>query len=58
MTGAELAARITAARATLADYKCAVEGADVADRALWGARVADALAILLAVLGEQRSQET
>jgi hypothetical protein len=52
---AELAARITAARAVLGDYQGAAtdEGADVTDRALWGTRVADALASLLDALGSQ-----
>ena len=41
---AELAARRTAAAAVLADYqRAAAEGADVADRALWAARLADML---------------
>jgi hypothetical protein len=34
--GAELAARRTAAAAVLADYKRAVDGADTAERAMWG----------------------
>lgn len=46
--GAELAARRTAA--VLADYQRAVEGADTAERAMWGARVADALGYPLAGL--------
>ncbi|MGH3271726.1 MAG: hypothetical protein ACRDN1_22080 [Trebonia sp.] len=47
---AELAARRTAAAAVLADYRrSAAEGADVADRALWAARLADMLASLLDV---------
>jgi hypothetical protein len=55
MNGAELAARRTAAAAVLADYTRAVATADVADRALWGARLADMLALLLAELGAQPS---
>ena len=49
---AELAARRTAAAAILADYHRAVETADVMDRALWGARVADMLGHVLAVLDD------
>jgi hypothetical protein len=45
---AELEARRTAAAAILADYQRAVDGADVVDRAMWGARLADALGYLLA----------
>jgi hypothetical protein len=45
---AEFAARCTAAAAVLADYqRSAAEGADVADRALWAARLADMLALVL-----------
>jgi hypothetical protein len=52
---AELAARRTAAAAVLSDYqRAAAEGADVADRALWAARLADVLGLVLAALGEQR----
>ena len=50
---AELAARCTAAAAVLADYQRAAAGADVADRALWGARLADMLGLVLAGLGAQ-----
>ena len=50
---AELAARRTAAAAVLADYQRAAAGADVADRALWGARLADMLGLVLAGLGAQ-----
>jgi hypothetical protein len=50
---AELAARRTAAAAVLADYqRAAVEGADVADRALWAARLADMLGALLGAPGD------
>jgi hypothetical protein len=46
---AELAARRTAAAAVLTDYqRSAAEGADVADRALWAARLADMLCLVLA----------
>lgn len=45
---AELAARCTAAAAVLADYqRSAAEGADVADRAVWAARLADMLTSVL-----------
>ena len=45
---AELAARRTAAAAVLADYaEACTSGADVADRALWAARLADMLTLLL-----------
>ncbi len=48
---AEQAARRTAAAAVLADYqRAAAEGADVADRALWAARLADMLAAVLGAL--------
>ena len=50
MSAAELAARRTAAAAVLADYTRAVATADVADRALWGARLADMLTYVLAGL--------
>ena len=50
---AELAARCTAAAAVLSDYQRATAGADVADRALWGARLADMLGLVLAGLGAQ-----
>lgn len=43
----ELAARATAAAAVLADYSRAAETADVAERALWAARIADMLGYLL-----------
>lgn len=46
--GAEVAARRTAAAALLADYQRAAQTADVAERAMWGARLADALVYLLA----------
>jgi hypothetical protein len=49
---AELAARITAARAALGDYGRAAEDADVGERAMWGAVLADMLASLLDALGE------
>jgi hypothetical protein len=45
---AELEARRTAATAALADYRRAVDGADTAERAMWGARLADMLGYLLA----------
>jgi hypothetical protein len=44
---AELAARRPAAAAVLTDYRRAMVGADVADRALWAGRLADMLALLL-----------
>jgi hypothetical protein len=44
----EAAARITAAKAILADYQRAAASADVAERAMWAARIADALAYVLA----------
>ena len=47
----ELAARATAAAAVLADYKRAAPAADTAERAMWGARLADMLESLLAGLG-------
>lgn len=48
---AELAARRTAAAAVLADYaEACTSGADVADRALWAARLADTLGLVLAGL--------
>ena len=48
---AELAARRTAAAAMLADYaEACTSGADVADRALWAARLADTLGLVLAGL--------
>ena len=50
-TSPELAARATAARAVLADYSRAAETADVAERAMWAARLADTLGYLLAGLG-------
>ena len=51
---AERAARRTAAAAVLADYAEACSGgADVADRALWAARLADMLTLLLDGLGAQ-----
>ena len=50
MSSAELSARATAAAAVLADYQRAAQTADVADRALWGARLADMLSHLLAAL--------
>ena len=50
---AELAARCTAAAAVLTDYQRAADGADVADRALWGARLADMLGLVLAGLSAQ-----
>jgi hypothetical protein len=43
----ELAARATAAAALLADYKRAAPTEDVAGRAMWGARLADALESVL-----------
>ena len=45
---AELEARRTAAAAVLADYQHEAVTADVAERAMWGARLADMLALLLA----------
>ena len=51
---AEQAARRTAAAAVLADYaEACTSGADVADRALWAARLADMLGLVLADLGAQ-----
>ena len=50
---AELAARRTAAAAVLADYQRVAPTADVADRAMWGARLADMLAYLLAALDSE-----
>ena len=48
---AEQAARRTAAAAVLADYqRAAAEGADVPDRALWAARLADMLSAVLGAL--------
>ena len=47
----ELAARITAASALLADYQRAAKTADSAERAMWGARLADGLESLLDGLG-------
>ena len=47
ISGAELATRITAARAVLADYQRAAVTADVAERAMWGAQLADMLASVL-----------
>jgi hypothetical protein len=48
---AELAACRTAAAAVLADYaEACATGADVADRALWAARLADTLGLVLAGL--------
>jgi hypothetical protein len=47
MSGAELAARITAAKTVLADYQRAAATANVAERAVWGARLADILASVL-----------
>ena len=45
---AEQAARRTAAAAVLANYaEACTSGADVADRALWAARLADMLTLLL-----------
>jgi hypothetical protein len=49
---AELAARRTAAAAVLADYKRASGGMDIADLALWAARMADMLGHVLAVLDD------
>lgn len=45
-------ARRTAAAAVLADYQRAVQTADLADRALWGARLADMLQYLLAAVNQ------
>jgi hypothetical protein len=45
---AEQAARNTSARALLADYQRAAATADVLDRGIWGARLADMLALILA----------
>ena len=47
----ELAARITAASALLADYQRAAKTAGTAEQAMWGARLADALESLLDGLG-------
>ena len=48
---AEQDARRTAAAAVLADYaEACASGADVADRALWAARLADMLAAVLGAL--------
>lgn len=49
---AELAARRTAAAAVLADYKRASGGMDIADLALWAARMADMLGHVLAALDD------
>jgi hypothetical protein len=51
MSAAELSARRTAAAAVLADYIRAAASCDVADRALWAARLADMMAHLLDALG-------
>jgi hypothetical protein len=45
---AEWEARRTAAAAVLADYQRAAADADVAERAMWGARLADMLGYVLA----------
>jgi hypothetical protein len=45
-----MAARITAAAAVLGDYQSESTSADVAEHAMWGARLADMLAYLLAEL--------
>jgi hypothetical protein len=50
---AKMAACRTAAAAVLADYQRAADDADVADRALWAARLADMLGLVLAGLGAQ-----
>ncbi|HWG62539.1 MAG TPA: hypothetical protein VG253_12575 [Streptosporangiaceae bacterium] len=55
MSGAELAARVTAAAAVLADYQREAAAADVAGRAMWGARLADTLGYLLAGLAQPAS---
>jgi hypothetical protein len=56
VSGAELAAPCTAAAAVLADYqRSAAGGADVADRALWAARLADHLAVILRWLAYEDS---
>ena len=47
----ELAARATAAAAVLGDYQRAAKTAGTAERAMWGARLADALESLLDGLG-------
>jgi hypothetical protein len=52
MSGAELAARRTAAAAVLADYLRQEGTADTADLALWAARMADMLSHVLAALGD------
>ena len=44
---AELSARRTAAAAVLADYRCEAQTADLMDRALWAARLADMLMFVL-----------
>lgn len=49
---AELSARRTAAAAVLADYKRASGGMDIADLALWAARMADMLGHVLAALDD------
>lgn len=48
MTGAELAVRVTSARAVLANYRRAAPTADARDRALWAGQLADVLGFLLA----------
>jgi hypothetical protein len=48
---AEMRARLTAAAAVLADYKRAAESADTAERAMWGARLADMLEYVLGACG-------
>jgi hypothetical protein len=50
MSGAELAARRTAAAAVLADYQHQATAGDVVDRALWAARLADMLTYVLTAL--------
>jgi hypothetical protein len=49
---AELAARRTAAAAVLADYQHQAPAADASERAMWGARLADMLALVLAIDAE------
>jgi hypothetical protein len=48
-------ARLTAAAAVLADYKRAAESADTAERAMWGARLADMLESVLDACGRTTS---
>jgi hypothetical protein len=52
--GLKQAARCTVAAAALADdYQRATESADVAERAMWAARLADMLGYVLAAIGTE-----